>query len=54
MPLAGYWHDVYVGSVSVFFVLVMIPRFFGDASYAIVYRRGVAEPAARQRHGVQL
>lgn len=36
MALAGYWHDVYIGSVSVFFVLVMIQRFFGDASYAII------------------
>jgi len=36
MALAGYWHDVYIGSVSLFFVLVMIQRFFGDASYAII------------------
>jgi MFS transporter, putative metabolite:H+ symporter len=36
MALAGYWHDVYLGTVSVFFVLVMIQRFFGDASYAII------------------
>ena len=36
MALAGYWHDVYIGSVSVFFVLVMMQRFFGDASYAII------------------
>jgi putative MFS transporter len=36
MALAGYWHDVYVGTVSVFFVLIMVQRFFGDASYAII------------------
>jgi MFS transporter, putative metabolite:H+ symporter len=36
MALDGYWHDVYLGTVSVFFVLIMIQRFFGDASYAII------------------
>ena len=36
MALAGYWHDVYLGTVSVFFVLIMAQRFFGDASYAII------------------
>ena len=36
MALAGYWHDVYIGTVSLFFVLIMIQRFFGDASYAII------------------
>ncbi len=36
MALAGYWHDLYIGTVSVFFVLIMIQRFFGDASYAII------------------
>jgi putative MFS transporter len=36
MALAGYLHDVYVGTVSVFFVLIMVQRFFGDASYAII------------------
>jgi putative MFS transporter len=36
MALAGYLHDVYIGSLSVFFVLIMIQRFFGDASYAII------------------
>ena len=30
------FHDVYVGTVSVFFVLIMIQRFFGDGSYAII------------------
>ncbi len=36
MALAGYWNDVYLGAVSVFFVLIMVQRFFGDASYAII------------------
>jgi MFS transporter, putative metabolite:H+ symporter len=36
MALAGYWYDVYLGTVSVFFVLIMAQRFFGDASYAII------------------
>jgi putative MFS transporter len=36
MALAGYWHDMYIGSVSVFFILIMAQRFFGDASYAVI------------------
>jgi len=36
MVLAGYFHDAYLGTVSVFFVLIMVQRFFGDASYAII------------------
>src|SRR6202047_2408810 len=36
MVLAGYFHDVYIGTVSVFFVMILIQRFFGDASYAII------------------
>jgi MFS transporter, putative metabolite:H+ symporter len=36
MALAGYWYDVYIGTLSVFFLLIMIQRFFGDASYAII------------------
>jgi putative MFS transporter len=36
MALAGYWNDVYLGTVSVFFILIMVQRFFGDASYAII------------------
>lgn len=36
MALAGYWHDLYIGTVSVFFVLILAQRFFGDASYAII------------------
>jgi putative MFS transporter len=36
MALAGYFNDVYIGTMSVFFVLIMIQRFFGDASYAVI------------------
>jgi putative MFS transporter len=36
MVLAGYFHNVYIGGVSLFVVLIMVQRFFGDASYAII------------------
>src|SRR5690349_20641120 len=36
MVLAGYLHDVYLGSVSLFFVLVMAQNFFGSANYSVV------------------
>lgn len=36
MLLAGYLHGVFVGGVSLFFVLIMVQRFFGDGSYAII------------------
>ena len=36
MAFAGYLHDVYIGGASVFLVLIMAQRFFGDASYAII------------------
>ena len=36
MALAGYFNDVYIGTVSLFFVLIMAQRFFGDGSYAII------------------
>jgi MFS transporter, putative metabolite:H+ symporter len=36
MALAGYYQDAYVGTVSVFVLLVLVQRFFGDANYAIV------------------
>ena len=34
--LAGYLNSVFIGGVSLFFVLVMCQRFFGDGSYAII------------------
>jgi putative MFS transporter len=36
MVLAGYLHDVYIGTVSLFFVLVMAQSFFGSANYSVV------------------
>lgn len=36
MVLAGYMHDVFIGGVSMFFVLIMVQRFFGDGSYAVI------------------
>ena len=36
MALAGYCYDLYIGTASVFFLLIMAQRFFGDASYAII------------------
>jgi MFS transporter, putative metabolite:H+ symporter len=36
LAVAGYMHDVYIGTASVFFLLVLVNRFFGDGSYAII------------------
>ena len=36
MALAGYLNSVWFGGVSLFFILVMVQRFFGDGSYAII------------------
>lgn len=36
MALAGYLNSVWFDGVSMFFVLLMIQRFFGDGSYAII------------------
>jgi putative MFS transporter len=36
MVLAGYFNDAYIGTVSLLFVFILIQRFFGDASYAII------------------
>jgi len=36
MAFAGYFYDVYIGTLSVFFLLIVAQRFFGDASYAII------------------
>ena len=36
MAMAGYFHDAYIGTTSVFFLLVMAQRFFGDGSYAVI------------------
>src|SRR5262245_45608050 len=36
MVLAGYLHNVYVGGMSLFFLLVMAQNFFGSATYSVV------------------
>jgi putative MFS transporter len=37
MSLAGYLHDVYLGTTSLFFVLLFIQSFFGNGNSAIVF-----------------
>jgi MFS transporter, putative metabolite:H+ symporter len=36
MSLAGFYYDGMIGGVSVFWLFVMIQRFFGDGAYAII------------------
>jgi putative MFS transporter len=36
MSLAGYLADVYIGTVSVFYVMILVQTFFGSGNYAIV------------------
>jgi putative MFS transporter len=36
MSLAGFYYDGMIGGVSVFWLLVMVQRFFGDGAYAII------------------
>jgi MFS transporter, putative metabolite:H+ symporter len=36
MAAAGYFHDAFIGTVPVFFLLVVAQRFCGDGSYAII------------------
>jgi MFS transporter, putative metabolite:H+ symporter len=36
MSLAGYLHDVYIGSLSVFFVMVLLQNFMGSGNYSVV------------------
>jgi MFS family permease len=36
LVLAGYYHDVFTGSVSVFYLMLFGQRFFGDGGYAVV------------------
>jgi MFS transporter, putative metabolite:H+ symporter len=36
MFLAGYWNDVFVGGVSIFFVMILLQSFFGSGNYSIV------------------
>jgi len=36
MSLAGYLHDVYVGTLSMFFAMIVVQNFFGSGNYSIV------------------
>jgi putative MFS transporter len=36
MSMAGYLSDVYVGTVSIFYVMILAQSFFGSGNYAIV------------------
>src|SRR6516225_11941773 len=36
MSLAGYLHDVFIGGVSMFFIMILIQSFFGSGNYSIV------------------
>src|ERR1700722_6033996 len=36
MALAGFYYDGLIGGVSVFWLFVMVQRFFGDGAYAII------------------
>ncbi len=36
MVLAGYLHNVYIGSVSLFYALILAQTFFGSANYSVV------------------
>ena len=36
MSMAGYLHDVFVGGVSMFFVMIVLQNFFGSGNYSIV------------------
>jgi MFS transporter, putative metabolite:H+ symporter len=36
MSLAGYLHDIVVGGVSMFFVMIVLQSFFGSGNYSIV------------------
>jgi putative MFS transporter len=36
MALAGFYYNVFIGGVSMFWMLLMVQRFFGDGAYAII------------------
>jgi putative MFS transporter len=36
MAMAGYLHDVFIGSVSMFFLMILFQNFFGSGNYSIV------------------
>ena len=36
MSLAGYLHNVFIGGVSMFFLMILLQNFFGSGNYSIV------------------
>ena len=36
MSLAGYLHSVFIGGVSMFYVMILLQSFFGSGNYSIV------------------
>jgi putative MFS transporter len=36
MSLAGYSHDIFLGGVSLFFIMILVQSFFGSGNYSIV------------------
>jgi putative MFS transporter len=57
MSLAGYLHNLFIGGMSIFFLVILVQNFFGSGNYSIVGPyMGEMWPArhARQRHGVRL
>jgi MFS transporter, putative metabolite:H+ symporter len=36
MSLAEYWHDLFLGTFSVFYLMIMVQQFFGSGSYSII------------------
>jgi putative MFS transporter len=34
--LAGYWHDLFIGGFSVFYLMILVQQFFGSGSYSII------------------
>jgi putative MFS transporter len=36
MSLAGYLHDLFIGGVSMFFIMILLQSFFGSGNYSIV------------------
>jgi MFS transporter, putative metabolite:H+ symporter len=36
MFLAGYWHSIFVGGVSMFFLMILLQSFLGSGNYSIV------------------
>ena len=37
MTLAGYLHDLFIGTTSLFLVLLMVNSFFANASFSVVF-----------------